>query len=233
MFIDIISSNNVPLVSWWHYRDVIMSTMASQITNQAIVHSNIYSGINQRKHQGSASLAFVRGIHQWPVNFHHKEPVTQKMFPFDDVMDMGVIGGYQCTDKQNKPWTMCNIHGIYSIGGKAASLFINRKSLSLVQIKISGVFRDNLTPYTMLTYHQLNTIVQDLRKYQFRISSIFLPKIFIFIINTSWSLSSSGTQFYFFYFQDLNPTAVHQRTSPLSGGHVYKNNYPELPANCI
>ena len=38
------------------------------------------------KHQRSASLAFVRGIHRWPVNSPHKWPVTRKMFPFDDVI---------------------------------------------------------------------------------------------------------------------------------------------------
>ena len=36
--------------------------------------------------QSSASLFFVRGIHQWPVNSPHKWPVTRKMFPFDDVI---------------------------------------------------------------------------------------------------------------------------------------------------
>ena len=41
---------------------------------------------DQRKHQSSASLAFVRGIHQGPVNSPHKWPVTRKMFPFDDVI---------------------------------------------------------------------------------------------------------------------------------------------------
>ena len=34
----------------------------------------------------SASLAFVRGIHRWPVNSPHKGPVTRKMFPFNDVI---------------------------------------------------------------------------------------------------------------------------------------------------
>ena len=38
------------------------------------------------KHQSSASLAFVLGIHRWPVNSPHKGPVTRKMFPFDDVI---------------------------------------------------------------------------------------------------------------------------------------------------
>ena len=47
---------------------------------------NLYLCADQRKHQIAASLAFVRGIHQWPVNSQHKEPVTWKMFPFDDVI---------------------------------------------------------------------------------------------------------------------------------------------------
>ena len=40
----------------------------------------------KKTHQSSASLAFVRGIHRWPVNSPHKWPVTRKMFPFDDVI---------------------------------------------------------------------------------------------------------------------------------------------------
>ena len=63
-----------------------MGTMASQITSLTIVYSTVYSGTDQRKHQSSASLAFVRGIHRWPVNSPHKGPVTRQMFPFDDVI---------------------------------------------------------------------------------------------------------------------------------------------------
>ena len=69
-----------------HYNDVIMTTMASQITSPTIGYSTVYSGGNQRKHQSSASLAFVRGIHRWPVNSPHKRSVTRKMFPFDGVI---------------------------------------------------------------------------------------------------------------------------------------------------
>ena len=61
-----------------HYNDVIMGAIASQITSLAIVYSTIYSGAYQRKHQSSVSLAFVRGIHRWPVNSPHKWPVTRK-----------------------------------------------------------------------------------------------------------------------------------------------------------
>ena len=69
-----------------HYGDVIMDAIASQITSLTIVYSIVYSDADQRKHQSSASLAFVRGIHGGPVNSPHKWPVTRKMFPFDDVI---------------------------------------------------------------------------------------------------------------------------------------------------
>ena len=64
----------------------IMSAMASQITSLTIVYSTVYSGADQRKHQSSASLAFVQGIQRGPVNSPNKGPVTRKMFPFDDVI---------------------------------------------------------------------------------------------------------------------------------------------------
>ena len=69
-----------------HYGDVIMGTIASQITGLTIVYSTVDSGADQRKHQSSASLAFVWGIHRGPVNSPHKWPVTRKLFPFDDVI---------------------------------------------------------------------------------------------------------------------------------------------------
>ena len=50
------------------YNDVRMRAMASQITSLTIVYSTVYSGADQRKHQSSALLAFLRGIHRWPVN---------------------------------------------------------------------------------------------------------------------------------------------------------------------
>ena len=63
-----------------------MTMMASQITSLTVVYSTVYSDADQRKHQSSASLAFVRGIHRWPVIYLHNWPVTRKMFPFDDVI---------------------------------------------------------------------------------------------------------------------------------------------------
>ena len=63
-------------------------TAASRITSItiAIVYSTVYSGADERKHQTSASLAFVWRIERWPVNSPHKGPMMRKMFPFDDVI---------------------------------------------------------------------------------------------------------------------------------------------------
>ena len=63
-----------------------MGGMASQITSRTIVYFTVYSAIDQQKHQSSASLAFVRGIHRWSVNSPHKWPVTRNKFPIDDVI---------------------------------------------------------------------------------------------------------------------------------------------------
>ena len=61
-----------------------MSAMVSQITSLTIVYSTVYSDADQRKHESSASLAFVRRIHRGPMNSSHKWSVTRKMFPFND-----------------------------------------------------------------------------------------------------------------------------------------------------
>ena len=63
-----------------------MRMMASQITSVSIVHSTVCSGADQRIHQSSVSLAFVSGIHRWPMNSPHKGQITRKMLPFDDVI---------------------------------------------------------------------------------------------------------------------------------------------------
>ena len=52
-------SNYIELV---HYDDVIMDTIASLITSLTIVYSTVHWDADQRKHQSSASLAFVWGI---------------------------------------------------------------------------------------------------------------------------------------------------------------------------
>ena len=68
-----------------------MGAIASQITSFTIVYSIVYSDAIQRKHQSSVSLAFVLGIHRGLVNSPHKWPVTRNMFPFDDVIMLGML----------------------------------------------------------------------------------------------------------------------------------------------
>ena len=82
-----------------HYRDVIMGSIVSLITSLTSVYSTVHSGADQRKHQSSASLAFVWGIHRIPVNSSHKWPVTRNMSPLVDVI-MGNI----TTTTHNQLW---------------------------------------------------------------------------------------------------------------------------------
>ena len=95
----------------FHYGDVIMDAIASKITSLTIVYSIVYSDADQRKHQSSATLAFVRGIHRRPVNSPHKWPVTRKIFPFDDVIMNGSKYGLTtypiCTYFPSKTDTSC------------------------------------------------------------------------------------------------------------------------------
>ena len=67
-----------PLMGVLHYNDVIMGTIASQITSLTMVFSTAYSDADQRKPQSFASLAFLRGVPRGLVNSAHKWPVTQK-----------------------------------------------------------------------------------------------------------------------------------------------------------
>ena len=85
------ATNNIAL----HYSDVIIRAMVSQITGVSMAFSTVCSGAAQRKHQSSASLAFVRGVHRSPVNSPQKGPVTRKIFPFDDVI-MNAVGDMAC-----------------------------------------------------------------------------------------------------------------------------------------
>ena len=82
-----------------------MGTMGSQINNLTIVYSTVYSSADQNKHQSSASLAFVQGIHRWPVNSPLKGQVMQIMFPFDDI-----IMRFDCLRYINKYYMMMSWH---------------------------------------------------------------------------------------------------------------------------
>ena len=63
-----------------HYDDVTMGAIASQITSLAIVYSAVYADADQRKHESSASLAFVWGIHRNRWNPRTKGQLRGKCF---------------------------------------------------------------------------------------------------------------------------------------------------------
>ena len=103
-----------------HYSDVIMTATTSQITSLTIVYSTVYSDAVQRKHQSSASLAFVRGIHRGPVNSPDKRTVSRKMFPFDDVIMNETTNTKHNNIYRLKPRNMVEIfHKIFSISLKS------------------------------------------------------------------------------------------------------------------
>ena len=107
-------SERIPLSRHFHYNDVIMTTITSQITSLTVVYSTVYSHAGQRKHQSSASLAFVWG----PVNSPHKEPVTRKMFPFDDVIMSAVTSkgclGTRIIVSEKEVQTTCHTLYVYT-----------------------------------------------------------------------------------------------------------------------
>ena len=70
----------------YHYSDVIMGRMVSKMTGVSIVYSMFVHARIKKTHQSSAPLAFVRGVHRWPVNSPHKGSVTRKMITFADVI---------------------------------------------------------------------------------------------------------------------------------------------------
>ena len=76
------------IVGWQsanHYNEAIMSAMASQITGVSIVYSTVWSGSDQIKHQSSALLASVRGIHRWPVCPTQRANNTETVLFDDDI----------------------------------------------------------------------------------------------------------------------------------------------------
>ena len=94
--IDDVNQNICPVVIWGWISIYCISGFSLQwrhnepdgVSNLQS-HDRLLSCLLRRrskKTSSSASLAFVRGIHWWPVNSPHKGPVTRKMFPFDNVI---------------------------------------------------------------------------------------------------------------------------------------------------
>ena len=120
-----------------HYSDVIMSAMAFQFTGVTIVYSTVCSGVDRRKHQSCASLAFRRGSQRWPLNSPLEGPVTRNMFHFmtspwhwDTLTDRGKTE--LSVPEHNTRRTMCTHFTFTEVGTRATSddtfSQINRRS---------------------------------------------------------------------------------------------------------
>ena len=112
---------------FYHCRDVIMGAISPQITSLTIVYSTVYSDADQRKHQSSASLAFLWGTLQGPVNSPHKLPVTRKMFPFDDVImflpDVTGTWRWNPPHRRQDSFILCSqYHGFWRLGNASYCL---------------------------------------------------------------------------------------------------------------
>ena len=122
------------------YDDVILGAMASETTSFTMVHSTVYSDTDQRKHQSSVSLAFVRGIHRGPVNSPHKWPVTLKMFPFDDVIMRWATCQVPCH-------VVKSLQLIWRSGTRRSNLRMSERHMSSSDLKIG--YRDMVIKVTI------------------------------------------------------------------------------------
>ena len=113
-----------------HYSYAIMSAMASQITDVSVVCSIVCSGVDQRKHQSTASLTFVRGIYRWPVDSPHKGPVTWKMFPVDKNVSVadGVFLGTSAQAENLELLKRMHISHLLNVAGLPAGIRHTRAS---------------------------------------------------------------------------------------------------------
>ena len=115
---------------YWPFMVAIRFSLKGSVMRSSIVCSTVDSGADQRKHQSSASLAFVRGTHRSPVNSPHKGPVTRKMFPFDDVI---------IPHTQAHTHTFM-VHGTYQFNSSYIYIPIYSYKLFLLFLHYPGIF---------------------------------------------------------------------------------------------
>ena len=77
-----------------HYVDVIMTSMASQITSFTVVYFQSFILAQIKENIKAPRHLPLCGNSSGPVNSPQKGPVTRKMFPFDDVI-MGIVSRWE------------------------------------------------------------------------------------------------------------------------------------------
>ena len=97
--------------------------------------SSVCSGADQRKHQSSALLALVRGIHRWPVNSPHKGPVKRKMYPFNDVIMADKPSHKDCSTRMIGISRYKNVDVSFTSTQNIALIFLTGTLINLTQVK--------------------------------------------------------------------------------------------------
>ena len=164
-----------------------MGAMVSQVTSLSIVYSTIHSGADQRKHQSSASLAFVRGIHRWPVNSPHKWPITRKMFPFDEVI---MSPQATCTSSHHFCERMDEI--LYNVAWKYFAVLVEGNCNPL--IKLINYFRScrvDLNTPTFLFIRRWNIKKLHLYSWHLRICQLSKPNMSTDVLAASETRASA------------------------------------------
>ena len=154
---------NSLMLSDGHSGDVTIGVLASKITSLTIVYTTVHSDTDQRKHQSFASLAFVWGIHWWPVNSPPpKWPVMQEIFPFDDVImyicvsNITVIGSDNGLSPGWRQAIICVKDGILLVGPLGTNfseilIEIHTFSLKKMHLKMLSVKWDQNTHWIAST----------------------------------------------------------------------------------
>ena len=114
-----------------HYSDVIMGVMASQITSLPIVYSSVYSGADQIKHQSSASLTYVRGIHRWSVNSPHKRPLASLYYIPNTLFFVWIIRKFTSVWMKVVRSLVCSWSGMWITKQSYASFCVHRRKYAV------------------------------------------------------------------------------------------------------
>ena len=139
---DVASTEPIPARSGtlWHVNwDTICYTSLQLRHNERDGVSNhrclgclliVCSGVDQRKHQSTASLTFVRGIYRWTVDSPHKGPVTWKMFPVDKNVSVadGVFLGTSAQAENLELLKRMHISHLLNVAGLPAGIRHTRAS---------------------------------------------------------------------------------------------------------
>ena len=133
-----------------------MSAMYSQITGVLIIYLAVCSGADQRKHQSSASLAFVRGSHRWMLNSPCKGPVTRKMFPLMTLSYVLVVFDIHYGSHQEVKRKSASMTSLTVINDNLFCCLTKQVNLQLSRMKATKISAKYYDIYLCFVYASIN-----------------------------------------------------------------------------